>query len=161
MGTLWSIILLTFWRCERQLNAVCVSHFFRLSSTPRRACRLKLGELFGKTSVRRNFRRQKLRSAKFPFGEIYVRRKFRSAKIPSAKITSAKIPSASYIKHRHTVWVPLASENGVCRLSVGTNSSGGPKFDFPLRTPNIFESFFPQFPEARISDFVFFNWRCS
>ena len=36
-------------------------------------------------------------SAKFTFGEISVRRKFRSAKIPSAKIPSAKIPLAKIL----------------------------------------------------------------
>ena len=46
----------------------------------------------GENSVRRNFL-----SAKFPFGEISVRRKFRSAKIPSAKIPSAEIPSAKIL----------------------------------------------------------------
>ena len=49
-----------------------------------------IGEISdGENSFRRIFR-----SAKVLFGEISVRRKSRSAKIPSAKIPSAKIPSA-------------------------------------------------------------------
>ena len=62
-----------------------------LRSTSRRACRINFLEQSGESSIRRIFR-----SAKNPFGDNSVRRKFHSAKIPSAKIPSAKIPSAKF-----------------------------------------------------------------
>ena len=37
----------------------------------------------------------------------------------------------------------------------------GPKVSFPLSTPNKFQSFFTEFPDILIADFVFFNWRHS
>ena len=66
-----------------------------LSSTSRRAFKLNFVKLFGETSVWRNFRQQKFRSVKIPFGEISVRRKFSSTKIPPAK----------YSERHFTRWV--------------------------------------------------------
>ena len=78
-----------FFRSSRL--PVCCDRVCLLASTPLRACRLKLKDIFGENSVRRKFRRRIFLSAKIPFGENSIRRKFLRRKFLRRKFFRRKL----------------------------------------------------------------------